>query len=388
MRKRGFDTFDMADHYGSAELIAGRLLARYPGGRHGRSRFTKWCPEPGPMTADMVRRGVQERLDRLGVAKIDLLQLHWWTFDHPAWLDALHEMNRLREEGLIGAIGVTNFDAAHLALALADGIPLASNQVSFSLIDRRAAGPLSDALRQAGREAARLRHALRRLSVRQMAGPAGAGVRSPTGAAPNTSVSSTRPAAGRLSRRSCRRPPRSPASMASRSRMSRPAGSSDHQSVAAAIIGARITESEHRADNLEAASTLRSTPRTRRGWTAAFAATPPIPGDCGDEYRQAALSHRVGRSQPPSRCHSLGLHGRAGTGPSRPVPRLVRQRLGADRRLQPGGAGRATGSAFPARPRRTAPTAAWPPATPVRRPPTSSTRLRRRSPRWAARWTM
>ena len=25
----GFDTFDMADHYGSAELIAGRLLARY-----------------------------------------------------------------------------------------------------------------------------------------------------------------------------------------------------------------------------------------------------------------------------------------------------------------------------------------------------------------------
>ena len=30
--------------------------------------FTKWCPEPGPMTRDIVRRGVQERLDRLGVA--------------------------------------------------------------------------------------------------------------------------------------------------------------------------------------------------------------------------------------------------------------------------------------------------------------------------------
>ena len=26
--KPGFDTFDMADHYGSAELITGRLLAR------------------------------------------------------------------------------------------------------------------------------------------------------------------------------------------------------------------------------------------------------------------------------------------------------------------------------------------------------------------------
>ena len=44
-------------------------------------------------------------------------------------LDALHEMDRLREEGLIGALGVTNFDAAHLELALADGVPLVSNQV-------------------------------------------------------------------------------------------------------------------------------------------------------------------------------------------------------------------------------------------------------------------
>ena len=102
------------------------------------------------MTADIVRKGVQERLDRLGVDKVDLLQFHWWTFEHPAWLDALHEMARLKEEGLIGAIGVTNFDAAHLALALADGVPVATNQVSFSLVDRRAAGPLSALCRDKG----------------------------------------------------------------------------------------------------------------------------------------------------------------------------------------------------------------------------------------------
>lgn len=146
----GFDTFDMADHYGSAELITGRLLARYPQSGNRPISFTKWCPEPDPMTADIVRKGVQERLDRLGVEKIDLLQFHWWTFEHPAWLDALHEMNRFRGDGLIGGIGVTNFDAAHLALALADGIPIVSNQVSFSLIDRRAAGPLSDLCRKTG----------------------------------------------------------------------------------------------------------------------------------------------------------------------------------------------------------------------------------------------
>ena len=138
----GFSTFDMADHYGSAEIISGRLLARHGTGARPQI-FTKWCPEPGPMTADVVRRGVQERLDRLGTDCIDLLQFHWWSFEHPAWLDALHEMARLQQEGLIKALGVTNFDAAHLRLALSDGIPLVTNQVSFSMIDRRARGPLS-----------------------------------------------------------------------------------------------------------------------------------------------------------------------------------------------------------------------------------------------------
>jgi len=95
------------------------------------------------MTADVVRKGVQERLERLGSNRVDLLQFHWWSFEHPAWLDALHEMTALREEGLISESGVTHFEAAHLHPALADGIPLVSNQVPFSLIDRRAAGPLA-----------------------------------------------------------------------------------------------------------------------------------------------------------------------------------------------------------------------------------------------------
>ena len=31
MRRHGFDSFDMADHYGSAEIITGRLLKRSQG---------------------------------------------------------------------------------------------------------------------------------------------------------------------------------------------------------------------------------------------------------------------------------------------------------------------------------------------------------------------
>lgn len=140
----GFDTFDMADHYGSAEILMGRLLARTGTDGPRPLAFTKWCPPPGPMTAEVVRAGVQERLDRLGTTRIDLLQFHWWSFAHPGWLDALHELAQLREAGLIGELGVTNFDAAHLHLALADGIPLRSNQVSCSLLDRRATGALAE----------------------------------------------------------------------------------------------------------------------------------------------------------------------------------------------------------------------------------------------------
>ena len=59
----------------------------------------------------------------------------------------------------------------------------------------------------------------------------------------------------------------------------------DHPAVAAVIVGARITESEHRADNARVfAFALDAEDRERLD--AAFAATTPIPGDCGDEYRR------------------------------------------------------------------------------------------------------
>ena len=280
--KAGFDTFDMADHYGSAEVITGRLLARYPDKRP--LAFTKWCPEPGPMTADIVRKGVQERLDRLGVQKVDLLQFHWWTFEHPAWLDALHEMARLKEEGLIGAIGVTNFDAAHLRVALADGIPLATNQVSFSLVDRRAAGELSALCKEKG---------VKLLAYGTLCGgflsEKWLGKPEPT-EIPDWSRSKYKrfidvaggwqafqgilAAAGEIARKHGV----SLSNVASRWVL-------EHEAVAATIIGARLGENEHRDDNLKVFGFALDAEDHAR-LDAAFAATKPIPGDCGDEYRK------------------------------------------------------------------------------------------------------
>ena len=95
----GFDAFDMADHYGAAEVITGTLAGS--AGGPGVRAFTKWCPPPGPMTREVVRAGVQRALDRLRVERIDLLQFHWWTFEHPGYLDAMRELAALRAEGLI-----------------------------------------------------------------------------------------------------------------------------------------------------------------------------------------------------------------------------------------------------------------------------------------------
>jgi aryl-alcohol dehydrogenase-like predicted oxidoreductase/enamine deaminase RidA (YjgF/YER057c/UK114 family) len=279
----GFDTFDMADHYGSAELITGRLLSRHQNGQRPVA-FTKWCPEPGAMTADVVRRGVEERLARLGVDKVDLLQFHWWSFEHPAWLDALHEMQRLREEGLIGALGLTNFDAGHLALALADGIEIASNQVSFSLVDRRAAGALSKLCDESG---------VKLLAYGTLCGgflsEKWLGQPEPTDIADWSRSKYKRfidTAGGweafqdilSAAQTIAAKHGVSISNVASRWVL-------EHETVAATIVGARIGENEHRGDNLNVFS-FALDEEDHAALNAAFDNTRPIPGDCGDEYRK------------------------------------------------------------------------------------------------------
>lgn len=279
----GFSTFDMADHYGSAEIIAGRLLARYLTEADRPRAFTKWCPPPGPMTADIVRAGIDERRRRLGVERIDLLQFHWWTFEHPAWLDALHELRRLREEGVLAEIGVTNFNAAHLHLALADGVPLVSNQVSFSLLDRRAAGPLTDLCARAGVKLLAYGTLCGGfLSERWLDRPAPAAIADWSGMKYRRFIDaiggwSAYQGVLRAAAEIGRKHGVSLSNVASRWVL-------DHPAVAGVIIGARLGESEHREDNLKLfAFSLDAEDRERLD--AAFARTMPVPGDCGDEYR-------------------------------------------------------------------------------------------------------
>ncbi|MEM6634733.1 MAG: aldo/keto reductase [Pseudomonadota bacterium] len=279
---RGFDTFDMADHYGSAEIIAGRLLKD---GRTPRpSVFTKWCPPPGPMTADVVRAGVEARLNRLGVDCVDLLQFHWWNFQHPAWLDALHEMAMLRQEGLIGEIGVTNFDAAHLRIAVSDGIPLLTNQVSFSLVDRRAAGALTEFCTQSGTKLLAYGTLCGGfLSERWLDKAEPVDIRDWSkmkykrfidAAGGWDAFQAILRAAGDIARKHNA----SIANVATRWVL-------EHASVAGVIVGARLGEAMHAADNLGLFGFALDEHDHDR-LASAFASSKALPGDCGDEYRR------------------------------------------------------------------------------------------------------
>jgi len=76
------------------------------------------------------------------------------------------------------------------------------------------------------------------------------------------------------------------------------------RAVAAVIVGARLGESEHRADNLRLFDFSLDAADLQQ-LDAAFAATQRIPGDCGDEYRRAPfltasgdLSHHLSALPP------------------------------------------------------------------------------------------
>lgn len=138
----GFTTWDLADHYGPAEDFVGEFR-RGHAAAHGEAAldglqfFTKWVPRPGPMPLAVVQSAVDVSRRRMAMPTLDMLQLHWWDYVDARYLDALGHLAALRDSGSIRHLALTNFDTAHVAGILDRGIPIVSNQVQFSLIDRR-----------------------------------------------------------------------------------------------------------------------------------------------------------------------------------------------------------------------------------------------------------
>jgi len=150
----GIDWFDTAEAYGAgrSERALARALAA-AGRKDGDVVVaTKWWPML--RTARSIRATIDERLRCLDGFSIDLHQVHQpFSFSTvEAEMEAMAELVAAKK---IRAVGVSNFSAAqmrraHAALARRR-IPLAANQVRYSLVHRRIeSNGILDAARELG----------------------------------------------------------------------------------------------------------------------------------------------------------------------------------------------------------------------------------------------
>ena len=138
----GFTTWDLADIYGPAEDLIGKFRGRLSTLKGNEElnktqAFTKWVPEPARITRSTVNESIEKSLRRMNVNSLDLLQFHWWDYNNPYYMDALRFLYDLRDRGTIKQVGLTNFDAERMQIMLDSDLRVISNQVQYSIIDRR-----------------------------------------------------------------------------------------------------------------------------------------------------------------------------------------------------------------------------------------------------------
>ena len=124
----GYRHVDTAVAYGNEEEV-GRAL-----GRSGVDRSEVWVTTKVWMddfAPPKLRASAEASLRRLGIEQIDLLLLHWPPRDPGELRPALEELQKLRADGLIRELGVSNFPAYMLREALEIAPEIFANQVEY-----------------------------------------------------------------------------------------------------------------------------------------------------------------------------------------------------------------------------------------------------------------
>jgi len=135
----GIEHFDTADAYGGGR--SEQAIGRWIRSRGLQPRLTTKTFNPMlagadyGLAPDRIAHQLRSSLDRLGVDRVDLYLAHDYDPAVPL-AETLGAFSVAQADGLIGAYGVSNFDARQLAAALADGAPRAI-QNSYSLLARQ-----------------------------------------------------------------------------------------------------------------------------------------------------------------------------------------------------------------------------------------------------------
>jgi aryl-alcohol dehydrogenase-like predicted oxidoreductase len=132
--------FDTAEVYGDGQsegFLGGFLKERPPEKIYVA---TKFAPFPWRFRASRLLKALRASLNRLDLPSVDLYQMHWTSPPRSikAWMEPLAQAVK---EGLAKEVGVSNFTRGQMLRAqealAAQGVPLASNQVQFSLVRRK-----------------------------------------------------------------------------------------------------------------------------------------------------------------------------------------------------------------------------------------------------------
>ncbi|GHT42858.1 oxidoreductase [Bacteroidia bacterium] len=140
----GINTFDTAELYnnGASEIALGKALK-------GRRDEAIVISKTGPDNAGHVREHCLESLKRLGMDYLDVYMLHWpinkLAVKHfnsnisealPTIEEAYAQLDALKKEGLIRAIGMSNFGRKQMEEVVCSGIQIDVNEMAYNILSR------------------------------------------------------------------------------------------------------------------------------------------------------------------------------------------------------------------------------------------------------------
>ncbi|CZS99542.1 uncharacterized protein RCO7_07887 [Rhynchosporium graminicola] len=130
----GFTAYDMADHYGDAEVTFGQFRSAQPDGNE-IACATKICVFGSVVvTPEFIDSNVNQRAANVEADRIELVQFHWQDYNDLQYIQAA---KLIADHPRVQNLGLCNFDTQRMDELVEAGVKVVSNQVQFSLIDLR-----------------------------------------------------------------------------------------------------------------------------------------------------------------------------------------------------------------------------------------------------------
>lgn len=140
---KGVTTFDCADIYTGVEELIGKFLSLRKerlGHADDIKVLTKFVPDYDALATinkSYVEKIIDRSLTRLKLERLDMVQFSWWSYQIPGWVETAAWLKELQQAGKIHLISATNFNTKATKEILEAGVPLATAQVQYSLLDNR-----------------------------------------------------------------------------------------------------------------------------------------------------------------------------------------------------------------------------------------------------------